>query len=166
MGKIARSLIVIITTFGLVSCGIVSREVTSAEPSLDQSTFKKNFSIGSIVQAHEELLTEGPRSLSGMETGPLEPFVQSHEFMILQVDSDKLTTLMGSIQSGIEETLSNGDAKVTGSGGFDGEADPIAYFSYSYTEGPFYGVIDVWGVLGEDTQFVLISQITESMNNK
>jgi len=165
MKKTARLIIVIITTFGLASCGIVSSEIATAETSAEQSAFKQNFSIGPAIEAHKELLIDGPRSLSGTEAGPREPFIQSHEYMVIQVDSDNATSFFDFIRSDIQETLSNSDAEITGSGGFDGQVNPIAYFSYSYSEGPFYGVIDVWGIRGEDNQFILISQITEGMIN-
>lgn len=165
MIRTVRFLVIVMITFGLVSCGIASREITGAEPPPEQSAFKQTYSLGPIVENHKELLLDGPRVLSGTEAGPREPFIQSHEYMVIRVDSDNVTALMESIQSDIEENLSNNDAEITGSGGFDGRANPIAYFSYSYREGPFYGVIDVWGIRGEDAQFILISQITESMNN-
>ncbi len=84
--------------------------------------------------------------------------------MIIQVNQENATTLIESIRSDIEETLNSSGAIIMGSGGFDGQSDPLAYFSYSYREEPFYGVITVWGVRGESNEFILISQITESMN--
>ena len=156
---------IVIMTIGLASCGIVSREISDGKTLSEQSSFKQTYSIGSIVETHKELLLEGPRGLSGSQAGPREPFVQSQEVMIIQVNPDNATLLMEVIRSDIEEALSNGIATITGSGGFDGQANPIAYFSYSYKEGSFYGVIDVWGVRGEGTEFILISQVTESSNS-
>ena len=86
MNRKVQLLIVVISVFGLVSCGIVSRKTSSGEISSDQSKFKQNFSIGAILEAHKELLIEGPRALSGMEAGPREPFIQSQEYMTIQVN--------------------------------------------------------------------------------
>jgi hypothetical protein len=160
-----RLLITMITAFGLVGCGIVRREISGLETTKEQSTFKQTYSIGPIVENHKDLLLEGPRVLSGTEAGPRVPFVQSQETMSIQVDQDNVTLLMESIRSDIGETLHSSGATVTGSGGFDGRANPITYFSYTYIEGSFYGVVDVWGVRGEGAQFILISQVTESMNS-
>jgi len=162
MNKIARTLIFIIISFGMIGCVITSRNVSSGEISRDQSKFKENFSIGTIIENHQDLLIDGPRTLSGMEAGPREPFVQRQEQMAVQIDSDNITALMNSIQSDIEETLRYSGATIVGDGGSDGYSDPIAYFSYSYSEYPFYGVIDVWAIRGEETDLIIIVQITES----
>jgi hypothetical protein len=135
----------------------------SGEISPDQSKFKENFSIGTIIEDHQELLIDGPRTLSGMEAGPREPFVQRQEHMAIQIDHDNITALMNSIQSDVEEFLSNSGATIVGTGGSDAYADPIAYFSYNYREGPFYGVVNVWGIRGEETDLIIIAQITESL---
>lgn len=93
------------------------------------------------------------------------PFVQSQENIMIQVDQENANTLIEAIRSDVEENLNNSGAIIMGSGGYGGQADPLAYFSYSYREGPFYGVINIWGVQGENTKFILISEITESMNS-
>jgi len=166
MKRIAQLLIGVIITLGLVSCGVIGKAISGGETLPEQSTFKQTYSIGAIVEAHKDLLLDGPRTLSGSEAGPRVPFVQSQENMMIQVDQENATTLIESIRSDVEEALNNSGAIIMGSGGYDGQADPIAYFSYSYREGPFYGVINIWGVQGEDTQFMLISEITESLNSR
>jgi len=162
MNRIARILISVIIAFGLVGCGIVGRNVSDEERIPDQSQFKENFSIGTIIEDHQELLIDGPRTLSGMEAGPREPFVQRHEYMTIQIDQGNITTLLNSIQSDVEEALSNSGANIVGTGGTDAYADPIAYLSYSYNDGPLYGVIDVWAIRGEKMDLIIIAQITES----
>jgi hypothetical protein len=162
MNKIARTLIFVIIAFALAGCGIVGINRTSGETPPEQSKFKENFSIGTIIEGHQELLIDGPRTLSGMEAGPRVPFVQRQEQMSIQIDDDNITALMNSIQSDIEETLRYSGATIVGDGGSDGYSDPIAYFSYSYSEYPFYGVIDVWAIRGEETDLIIIVQITES----
>ena len=166
MIRMFRNLFALITTVGLVSCGIVSRQVSSVENLPEQSAFRQTYSIGSIVENHTDLLLEGQRTLSGREAGPRVPFVQNQEIMFVLADQNNATMLMEAIRSDIEETLHNSGATITGSGGFDGEANPVAYFSYSYQEGPFYGVLDIWGIRSEGTQFILNSQVTESLDSR
>ncbi|MCJ7702786.1 MAG: hypothetical protein MUO62_14480 [Anaerolineales bacterium] len=137
MKKSIQILILIATAYSLVSCGI-SRKITSGETTQEKSSFKESFSIGSIIEAHQDLLINGPRTLSGMEAGPREPFVQSHEYMTIQVDSDETTILFESITSDVEEALSNSGATIIGHGGNDAQLNPVGYFSYSYSEGPIY----------------------------
>ena len=86
MKRMVHFLMFIIAALGLTSCGIVGRNISSVERSADQSKFKENFSIGTIIEDHAELLIDGPRALSGMEAGPREPFVQRHETMTIQID--------------------------------------------------------------------------------
>jgi hypothetical protein len=69
---------------------------------------------------------------------------------------------MAALQTDITETINTSGATIVSSSGSDTQADPIAYFSYDYRQGPFYGVINVWGLRGEGTTFIIISQITES----
>ena len=152
-------------TLVLVSCGIVTKVTKGRALSPEQSTFKVNYSIGPIVESHQDLLLEGPRTLSGSQVGPRAPFVQNQEVMILNIDQDDSSRLMQAIQSDIQRTIENGPGTIVGGEGSNGLADPIAHFSYSYREGIFYGAVDVWGILGEQDQFILISQITESKNS-
>jgi hypothetical protein len=161
MEKITRLLIFIIT-FSLVGCGIVSREISREETSPEQSTFKQNYSIGPIIKANQELLLEGPLALSGSEAGPREPFIQSQEQMVVQIDSANTSHLLAAIQSETEEAIRSSGATIVGSSGRDIKPDPIAHFSYSYSEGPFYGVINVWGLQSEGNTLILLSEITES----
>jgi len=161
MKKTAFLVMLSISIFGLVSCGVVNKET-----SRQQSNFKENYSIGSIVEAHQELLLEGSRGLSGSEAGPPEPFVQSQEVMILQVDSANATPLLEAIRSDIVEAIGNSGATILGSSGSDVRAEPIAHFSYSYGEEPFYGVLNIWGLQGEGNTLIIISEITESKTQK
>ena len=161
MERITQLLIIIIA-FSLVGCGIVSREISREETSPEQSTFKQSYSIGSIIKANQELLLEGPLAVSGSEAGPREPFIQSQEEMVVQVDSVNTSPLLAAIQSETEEAIRNSGATIVGSSGRDIKTDPIAHFSYSYSEGPFYGVINIWGLQGEGNTLIILSEITES----
>ena len=124
--------------------------------------FKQNFSLGNLLEEHHELLLDGPRVARGMEVGPREPFVQSQEEMVMQVDPDNAAALLTIIRSDIEENLSSSGATIVGIGNWEIQPEPTAYFSYSYSEGSIFGVINLWGVRGEGNTLVLIVQITES----
>ena len=162
MKRIVQILVIVTVFFSLLSCAILRQEISNNETLHEDSKFKKNFSIGAIVEAHKEFLIEGPRALSGMEAGPREPFIQSQEYMTLQVNPDNAHFLFEVITSDVEEFLSASGATIVGHSGNDAQLDPIGHFSYSYSEGSTYGVINVWGISGEDKQLILISQITES----
>ena len=161
MKKLIIISFVIVSIFSLTGCGITARK-TSTEEIHQQSTFKQNFSIGTIIEAHEDLLIEGPRALSGMEAGPPEPFEQSHEYMNIQVVDENITPLLEEIQTDTEKALRDSNTEIVGTSGSDSQADPISYFSYNYRDGQFYGTINVWSVRGEGEQLILIAQITES----
>ena len=162
MKNITIFITILITLFGLGSCGIVSRE--SSQVVQEQSDFKQTFSLGTIVENHHELLLEGPHVSSGMEAGPREEFMQIQEEMVIQVDPDNTAALLELIQSDIEELISSSGATIVGIGNWEIQPEPTAYFSYNYTQDSIFGVINVWGVRGEGNTFVLIVQITESQS--
>jgi hypothetical protein len=162
MKRITILLTVIMIAFGLVSCGIVSRETSK-----EQSTFKQNFSIGPIVEAHKELLLDSPRTLSGMEAGPPEPFIQYQEEMIVQIDPTNIPAFMEAIKFDVQEAITSSGAEYLGQGGgyspgSDINPADVTHFSFDYSEDGFYGVIHIWGVRGSGTNYHLIGLITES----
>jgi len=146
-----------LTILGLIGCSTASQETTK-----QQSTFKQNFSIGPLIEGHQDLLLEGSRALSGMEAGPREPFTQNNEYITIQIESDNTVALVEALRSDISEIINTSGANIVGSSGMNAQADPIAYFAYDYREGPFYGVINVWSIRGEGLTLTIISQITES----
>ena len=146
----------------LNACGIVKEE-TAPLPTV----FKTSFSLGSTVEANEQHLLPGARALSGSEAGPVKPFIQEYEVMTVQVESANEFAFMEAIRSDIEKALASSDAEIVGRGGAirqapEGDLFEMTHFSLSYREGAMYGVISVWGVQGEGTDFNLIVQITES----
>lgn len=150
----------------IVICSVGGCETGS---STAQSAFKTTFSLGSIVEANEQLLLPGPRVSSGSETGPSEPFTQSSEVMTVQVDSTNAVAFMETVQSGIQESLVASHAELLGGGG-SASRDPSGYlsdpvhFSYSYREGEVFGTINVWGVQGQESSLVLIVTIVEGQD--
>lgn len=156
----ARFLIAVLMMLGsLGGCGTVERE--------SPSTFKTEFSLGAIVEANKEYLIAGPRLSSGTEVGPQEPFAQKHEELIVQVDPAQSSAFMEGIRSGVEAALVSSKAEILGrSGGAfqeqGSEADGPMHFSLSYDGEARYGVIQVWGIQGKETDFTLIALVTES----
>ena len=150
----------IIVIGGLVGCRIASRENTG-----EQSAFKQDFSLGAMVARHPELLLEGSLAASGVEAGPRAPFTQSQEYMVIQVEPANLMPLLTALQSDLEETLSTSGSTVLGYSG-EMQPDPIAYLSYQYSEGPFYGTVNLWGLRGQGNTLTLISEITESKGSQ
>jgi len=134
---------------------------TEKDNSKSQSTFRENFSIGTIVDDNAQYLLPGSRLLSGSEAGQpmsLVPFEQRQEEITLQIDPADLPAFLTSIQSGIDESITNSGATVIGrgSGGVTGTS-----FSISYREDDLYGVINIWGAQGEGTNYYLLMIITE-----
>ena len=140
----------LILVFNLVGC-------SGVPPA--QSSFKENFTIGTIVEDNVQYLIPGSRELFGSEYGASEqPFTQKQEEIVLQIKPADLSAFVAAIQSGIEESIINSGASIVGhgTGGVTGTS-----FSVQYRENDVYGIINVWGVRGEGTTFTLIVLITE-----
>jgi hypothetical protein len=152
MKKTTLVFALLILSISLFGCG---NEIPS-----QQSAFKANFSLNSIVEANKEYLLEETRISSGAEVGPQEPFVQSHEEMVVQIDPADVPTFMQDIRLYIGGSLADNNANVLGQE-VNGNND-VGFFSYSYSENDLYGTITVWGVRGEGTNYFLIVMITES----
>ena len=144
---------------GLAGCGTETRA--------EQSAFKTAFSLGSIVEANQQLLLPGPRVSSGSEAGPTEPFTQANEVMTVQIDAADVLAFMEAVQAGIQESLVGSGAELLGGGG-SASLDPTGtlsdpvHFSFSYREDDLFGSINVWGVPGAGSTLSLIVTIVES----
>ena len=152
MKKASLAFILLVLSIGLSSCG--------GEASLQQSTFKSNFSLNAIVEANKEYLLEDTRVLSGAEVGPQEPFVQNHEEMMVQIEPSNISTFFQAIQLDVGQSLVDNNANVLGQE-INGTED-VGFFSYSYSEEDLYGTITLWGVRGEGANYFLIAMITET----
>lgn len=156
MKHVAKSLTLWVLVLILTGCGSIEKNNSKS-----QSTFRENFSIGTIVEDNSQYLIPGSRVLFGSESGqpmPLVPFEQRQEEMTLQIDPAELPAFIASVRSGIEESIVNSGARVIGrgSGGVTGTS-----FSISYREDDLYGVINIWGAQGEGTNYYLLMIITE-----
>lgn len=144
--------IFLVLNVSLLGCG--------SESTLQQSTFKSNFSLSTVVEANKEYLLEETRVMSGAEVGPREPFVQSHEEIMIQIDPANISSFFQAVRLDISQSLTDNNANILGQE-VNGDQN-IAFFSYSYGENDLYGTITVWGVRGEGTNFYFITIITES----
>lgn len=125
-----------------------------------QSAFKENFSIGTIVAENEQFLIPGGRVLSASEYGSSDdPFTQKQEEIALQIEQEELPAFVIALRAGIEESILDSGASIVGygTGGVTGTS-----FSIQYREDELFGVINLWGIRGEGTNFFLIALISES----
>lgn len=152
MKKASLAFILLVLSIGLSDCG--------SDTSLQQSTFKSNFSLNTIVEANKEYLLEETRVLSGAEVGPREPFVQNHEEMQVQIDPSNISTFFQAVRLDMGQSLTDNNANILGQE-VNGNED-VGFFSYSYSEDDLYGTITLWGVRGEGTNYFLIVIITET----
>jgi hypothetical protein len=123
-----------------------------------QSNFKANFSLNTVVENNKQFLLEEARHSSGAESGVQEPFLQSHEEMIIQIEPANRYKFMTAIRSDIEKALINSNARVIGR---ENELNDAEHFSFSYSENEIQGTIHVWGIPGEGTSFTIIVLTTE-----
>jgi hypothetical protein len=152
MKKSWLMIVLLITIVSLSGCGRVA-------PKPSQSDFKSNFSLNAVVENNKQFLLEEARHSSGAESGLQEPFVQSHEEMIIQIDPNNLSKFMAAIRSDIEQALIDSDAHMLGS---EGGSNDTEHFSFSYSENEIQGTIHVWGFPSKGTNFTIIALITES----
>jgi hypothetical protein len=145
-------IIFIFISSGLYACGGSSGE--------ESSRFFKTFTIGEIVEANKQYLSDSPRTLSGSEAGPPEPFLQRHEEMIVQIDPADLPEFIDAMKIDVAEAITSSGATVQGTE--YGGLETIELFGYSYQADSFYGVITIWSVQGEGTDLHIIVMITES----
>ena len=151
MNKSRFMFVLLLTVVNLLGCG-------KAAQASQQSTFKANFSLNSVVENNKHFLQEETRYSSGSESGFREPFLQSHEEMTVQIAPKQVPEFMAAIRSDIEKRLIDSDTSILGS---EGESNGAEHFSLSYRENEVTGVIQVWGIPGEDTNFTIIVLITE-----
>ena len=93
------------------------------------------------------------------EFGPSEPFIQRIEDIVLQIDETDIPLFLGALKDDIRAEVKESGGKVEGEA--SGVSHLMQHFSVSYRQDGAFGVINVWGVSGEGTNYYLISDITE-----
>jgi hypothetical protein len=158
MKRLTLLITLIILFLGVAGCRNAREE--------QRSTFFSHFSIGEIIARHEKYLLPESRTLGGTEAGPEAPPFQKHEEMIVQIDPANAPRFMEAIKTDIQETIRDSDSTIEGQGGsfqdpVKGQAD-IDYISFRYSQGKASGIINLYGIRGEGTNYVIIVILTES----
>jgi hypothetical protein len=174
--------LVIFLSFLIVLCGLGGCGSVGSE-----SAFMAGFSIGSIIEANEQYLIAKHTVSGGTVSEPPVPFFQKHEEATVQIDSSHIPAFMEAVRSDVELGLTSTGAKICGRGGDhpelieqvlasqgreirergsdrqgqEGVSTDLVGFSFRYSDGPVVGAVNVRGVRGEGTRFVLIVLITE-----
>lgn len=130
-----------------------------------RSTFFSNFSIGEIIARNEQFLLPESRTLGGTEAGPEATPFQKHEEMIVQIDTANVPRFMEAVKTDIQQAILDSGARIEGQGGgfqdpVKGQAD-IDYISFRYSQDEASGIINLYGVRGEGTNYVIIVILTE-----
>lgn len=131
-----------------------------------RSTFYTTFSIAEIIAENDQYLLPASRTLSGTEAGPAAPPYQKHEETVLQIDAAEVPKFMQAVKTDIEQAIMVNGARIVGRGGsfqdpVTGPVD-IDYISFRYSMDNVNGIINVYGVCGEGTNYLIIVIITES----
>jgi hypothetical protein len=152
MKKIGFVVVLLVTMASLCGC----RHKTHRQI---RNTFTTDFSLNTVIENNERFLLDQSHRMSGSESGFQEPFIQSHQEIIIQIDPVNVPDFMMAVSSDIEEALIKSDACILGRE--DGSNTDIVHFSFSYSENEVRGTIHVWGIHGEATNYTIIVLITE-----
>lgn len=144
-------------------CGISGCRNTKNE---QRSKFFATFTIGEIVEENDQYLIPEARSLGGTEAGPNKAPYQKHEEMIVQIDPADRSDFIEAVKTDIAQAIVDSGASIDGQGGsfqnpIGGQAG-IDYISYRYSQNGANGIINLYGVPGEGTNYTLIVVLTES----
>ena len=86
--------------------------------------------------------------------------------MIIQIDPADVPGFMEAVKTGIAQAIIDSGARIEGQGGsFQdpvGGQTSIDYISYRYSQEGTNGIINLYGVPGEGTNYTLIVVLTES----
>jgi hypothetical protein len=124
------------------------------------------FSLGSILEANKQFLSTQEIASGGTVSGPTRPFFQRREEAIVQIEPSESPAFMEAVQADIERSLIDSGAKIVGraSGRQGPGVSPtdIVELDIRYSDGRTDGVVNVWGVRGQGTSWILIVILTES----
>lgn len=129
-----------------------------------RSVFYSTFSLGEIVTRHEKFLLPESRSLSGTEAGPATSPYQKHEEMTVQIDPANIPSFMEAVKTDLQKALLDSNARIEGQGGSfqDPTGGPIDFISYRYSDVETRGIVNLYGVRGEGTSYIIIVIVTEN----
>ncbi len=149
------SLILLLSNTG---CGNV--EDTPIEPS---NSFAEEFSIRDILDVNEmHLITI--ETVSGSKTESFFPLYYKNEEAIVQLDPENEVAFMEAVWSDVQAAIRKSGALIDSA---DKRAvEKAEHFSCKYNDGEMSGLIDMWGVQGQGTEYTLIVLIVESKGNE
>lgn len=124
-----------------------------------QSVFKATFSINEVIENNKQLLLDEAWHSSGAESGPNGLLKQFHQETVVQINPENASAFMATLRSDIKKSIINSGAKILGS---EAGSNGIQHFSFGYSLYEFQGTIHIWGIPGKDTNFTIISLITEN----
>jgi len=156
MKRLAIALIVLASVCGLIGCRSQAGE----------SGFMVGFSLGSIIEANKQFLSSQEVASGGTVSGPAQPFFQRREEAIVQIAPSEIPVFVEAVQGEIEQSLTDLGLKIVGrSSGQQGPGvspTDIVEFDLRYSGTQVEGIVNVWGVRGQETSLILIVVITES----
>jgi hypothetical protein len=156
-----KRLLLVLVFFGLL-CGISGCVSTINQPG--RSIFYSTFSIGEIVAKNDSYILPESRNLSGTEAGPAAPPYQKHEEMIVQIDPADISGFMEVVKTDIQQAILDSGARIEGQGGSlqNQTGGQIDYISFRYSQNEASGIINLYGVRSEGTNYIIIIVLTES----
>jgi hypothetical protein len=123
------------------------------------STFKDDFLINEVIENNRQLLLDEAWHSSGAESGPGDRLNQFHQETVVQIDPSNVLEFMTALRSDIQQSLIDSDLRILGS---EAGSNMMQHFSFSYGGNKMQGSIHVWGILGRETEFAIITLITEN----
>ena len=148
----------LVITIGLNGCKAPDIEANSA--------FYSDFSLVTFIAENEAYLLPESRPLSGTQAGPAAPPYQKHEETILQIETENIPQFMEALKTDIAQAIIDSGARIEGQGGSfqdpAGGRAAIDYISYRYSQGEINGIINLYAVRSEGTNYILIVVLTES----
>lgn len=164
MRRVIFLVAVLVVLASLGGCGNADGKERPSE-----SAFMASFSLGPILEANEEHLIAKHISSGDSVSEPPVGFFQKHEVATVKVDESNASAFMEAVRSDIEQALASSGATIHGRGrggndgqGPEGELPNTDYYSLRYRQDRTEGAVNIWGVRGAGTNFVLIVLITES----
>ncbi|MGD9049486.1 MAG: hypothetical protein PVF77_15625 [Anaerolineae bacterium] len=162
-----RLILLVAVLVVLASLGGCGNAAGKERPS--ESAFLAGFSLAPILEANEEHLIAKHISSGDAVSEPPLGFFQKHEVATVKIDETNTPAFMEAVRSDIERDLVSSGATIHGQGrgGNDGqtpegELPDTDYYSLRYRQDSTEGAVNIWGVRGAGTNFVLIVLITES----
>lgn len=154
MKNIAIIVLIGAAIWGLNSCGFTINSKDTPE-----STFLAEFSLGPVIEGQTELLIARNDLSSSSVADRTAGFYQKEETAEVQIEPENISPFIFAVRSEIEDNLQSWGAEIVGSG--VGGLQKAPGYSIRYTLDGKNGVVNLFGVQGDGTNFYLLMLITE-----